>query len=168
MERIGAGSKYGTEALADADAALFTFSTGYEVDAKLGRWLREYIGKFVGSSFSMVGAESRIACSGTARELRLAGLASLSFLGLSPRSMLDVLNLTFPDGERGGVMMLSSGSSGIGLVGKAGSEAGAVEEVSLSPDSDATSSVVFDFRKLTTRFFFFRLACDRERRPAPR
>lgn len=110
-----------------------------------------------------MGAGSSIACSGTAD-----GLASLSFLGLSPRSILEVLNLTLPDGERGGVMMLSSGSSAIALVEKTGSEAGAADEVSLSPDSDMTSSVVFDFRKLTTRFFFFRLAWERECRPAPR
>lgn len=168
MESIGAGSKYGLEALSTAERALFAFPTGYEEAAKLGRWLREYMGAVAGSAFSIVGAGSRIACSGTVKELRLAGLASLSFLGLSPRSMLDVLNLTFPDGERGGVMILSSGSSDTAVVGKTGSEAGAAEEVSLSPDSDATSSVVFDFRKLTTRFFFFRLPCDRECRPAPR
>ena len=167
MVRMGAGVKYGTEGLEDVDATL-AFSVGYEEATKFGRGVREYIGTEVGSSFSIVGVGSRMACSGTVNELRFAGLASLSFLGLSPRSILEVLNLTLPNGERGGVMMLSSGSSGISPVGKRGSDTGAADDVSLSPDSDMTSSVVFDFRRLTTRVFFFRLAWERGCRPAPR
>lgn len=152
VERMGAGSRCDTEGLVEVD-----FSTGYEEDAKLGRWLREYIGMVL-SSFSVVGAGPRISFSGMINELSSAGLESLSFLGLSPRSILEVLNLTLPAGERGGEIMLSSGSSGIALVGKIGSDPGAMEDVSLSSKSEATSSVVFDLRRLTTRFFFFRLA----------
>lgn len=81
---------------------------------------------------------------------------------MSPRSMLEVRNRTLPEGEWGGVMT-SSASSGIARVG---SDAG-VAEVSLSPDSDSRSSVVFDFRKFTTLFFFLRDAWERECRPAP-
>jgi len=63
-------------------------------------------------------------------------------------------------------MMLSSGSSGI-RVGTSGSDSATTEEVSLVLSSLAMSSVVLDFRRLTTRVFFFR-RCDRECRPAPR
>ena len=62
-------------------------------------------------------------------------------------------------------MMLSSGSSGM-RVGMIGSDAGASEEVSLSPDSLTRSSVVFGLRRLTTLVFFLRM-CDLECLPAP-
>ena len=62
-------------------------------------------------------------------------------------------------------MMKSSGSSGM-RVPKTGSDTGAVEEVSLSPDSLTRSSVVFGLRKLTTLVFFLR-RCDLECLPAP-
>jgi hypothetical protein len=125
-----------------------------------------------GSDFSIEGVGSKITCSGTVLEVRFkAGrevVERRSFRGESPRSMLDVLKRTFPLGERGGVIMLSSGSSTSGTRdGNTGSEAGATEEVSESPLSLATSSVVFDFRKLTTRVFFLRMAWERECRPAP-
>src|ERR1700710_1814488 len=97
----------------------------------------------VGLSFSTEGVGSKIACSGTVEELRFGigrpGVERRSFRGVSPRSILEVLNLTLPDGEWGGVMT-SSGSSGTARVGKAGSDTGAAEEVSLSPDWDVTSS----------------------------
>jgi len=135
---------------------------------------REYWDWF-GSSFSMIGAVSRIACSGTLEEDKFAGkLFALTRLfdnrnlrGVSPRSILEVLNLTLPDGDRGGVIMLSSGSSGIACDARAGSDIGAAEDVSLSPESDMMSSVVFDLRRLITRFFFLRFAYERER-PDPR
>ena len=123
-----------------------------------------------GSSFSMIGVVSRMACSGTFADERF-GLARLfdsrNLRGVSPRSMLDVRNLTLPEGDRGGVIMLSSGSSGITWDARAGSDIGTTDDVSLSPDSDMMSSVVFDLRRLMTRFFFLRLACERER-PDPR
>jgi hypothetical protein len=120
----------------------------------------------VGSSFSMDGDGSIITCSGILIDEIGCPLVNVrSFLGVSPRSILDVLNLTLPDGDRGGVMILSSGSSGI-RDEMIGSDSGAAEDVSLSPDSDIISSVVFVLRRLTTRCFFLRLAYERDR-PAP-
>lgn len=91
--------------------------------------------------------------------------------GIDVRLGIEVVGVvwkrTRPEGECGGVKT-SSGSSGIVRDEITGSEAGAAEDVSLSPDSLAKSSVVRDFLKLTTRFFFLRPACEREWRPAPR
>ena len=124
------------------------------------------------SGISIDGVGSRITCSGRDLELRFkAGRVVAdrgSFRGESPRSMLDVLKRTLPLGEWGGMMMLSSGSSISGTRDEnSGSDAGVAEEVSESPLSLVTSSVVFDLRKLTTRVFFLRIACERECRPAP-
>ena len=122
--------------------------------------------------FSIKGAGSMIASSGRYLELILklgrVVVDGRSFRGESPRSILEVLNRTLLLGELGGVIMLSSGSSPSGTRDEnRGSEAGAAEEVSESPLSLVMSSVIFDFRRFTTRFFFFRIECDRECRPAP-
>lgn len=67
-------------------------------------------------------------------------------------------------GDCGGSRILSSGSSGTRI--GSGSDTGAADDVSLSPDSLTRSSVVFGLRRLTTRVFFLRM-CERECRPAP-
>ena len=83
---------------------------------KVGLYEREYSGR-TGSSFSMTEVVSKMASSGTFEGDKF-GIGRLldnrSLRGVSPRSMLDVLNLTLPDGDRGGVIILSSGSSRIG------------------------------------------------------
>ena len=56
-------------------------------------------------------------------------------------STLDTLNLTRPDGEWG-VTILFSSSSGIAGVGNVDSDTAAADEISLSLESDATSSGV--------------------------
>ena len=62
-------------------------------------------------------------------------------------------------------MILSSGSSRM-RVGMIGSDAGAIDEASLSPDSLTRSSIALGLRRLTTLVFFFR-RCDLACLPAP-
>lgn len=107
-ESMGAGSRCG---ISD-----FDFSAAYCDGACEDLWGLVEIGAVaLESSCSIGGTGSRIACSGTVNEVipGRPGFDRRSFRGESPRSILEVLNLTLPEGERGGVMMLSPGSSEI-------------------------------------------------------